>query len=271
MRIHAIQTGHVRIRERMKRGVSGPLRRAALITGPWTGPLPILAWAIEHDEGVIVVDTGERADSPDAPYVRFEVAVEEEMGPSLEALGIDSADVKTVVLTHLHGDHMNGLGFFPSARVVVSAAEARYAATPIARVTQRVTHQPLPPGFDPAAVSFDGPALGAFSASHPLTESGDVVLVPTPGHTPGHSSVIVVDEDRHVFIAGDVSYDQDQLLDLHVDAVSAKASVSRKTMETVLRHTGMQPTVYLPTHDPESAARLAAGTVLRARGAEPPA
>ncbi|MCA1657160.1 MAG: MBL fold metallo-hydrolase, partial [Actinobacteria bacterium] len=107
VRVHAIQTGHVSIRERMRRGRPGPLRRVAAFTGPWTGPLPILAWAIEHDEGVIVVDTGERASVRDAPFARFSVSPEEEITPGLRAAGIDPADVGTVVLTHLHGDHMD--------------------------------------------------------------------------------------------------------------------------------------------------------------------
>ena len=79
MRIHPIRTGQVRIRERMRRGIPGPLRRAAMFSGPWTEPLPILAWAIEHPEGVIVVDTGERAGARDAPFARFAVTAEEEI------------------------------------------------------------------------------------------------------------------------------------------------------------------------------------------------
>lgn len=83
MRIHPIRTGQVRIRERMRRGVRGPARRAAMLTGPWSEPLPVLAWAIEHPEGVIVVDTGERAGVRDAPFARFEVTPEDELGPGL--------------------------------------------------------------------------------------------------------------------------------------------------------------------------------------------
>ncbi|MEA2306782.1 MAG: N-acyl homoserine lactone hydrolase [Solirubrobacteraceae bacterium] len=263
MRIHPIRTGQVRIRERMRRGVPGPARRAALVTGPWTEPLPVLAWAIEHPEGLIVVDTGERAGVRDAPFARFDLSPEEELGPGLRAAGLDPADVRTVVLTHLHGDHMNGLGHLPGARVLVSAAEVRAAATPLARVIQRVTHQPLPEPFDPVELTFDGPPAGAFARSHALTAAADVLVVPTPGHTPGHSSVLVVEGELHRLIAGDASYDEAQLLARHVDAVSPSAKVALATMDTILRHAALHPTVYLPSHDPASAARLAGDAVLR--------
>lgn len=233
-----------------------------MFSGPWTGPLPILAWAIEHDEGVIVVDTGESAEVRDVPFARFAVTPDDEVGRGLRAVGIDPDEVRTVVLTHLHGDHVNGIDAFPGARVLTSAAEARFVATPSARAVRAITRQALPPGLDLLPVSFDGPALGAFKASHPLTQTGDVSLVPAPGHTPGHSAVLVVEDDLHRLIAGDSSYDQAQLIDLHVDAVSPRASVARETMRTILRHAAIHPTVYLPSHDPESEARLAASTVL---------
>lgn len=263
MRIHAIRTGHVRIRERMRRGIAGPARRAAFVTGPWTEPLPILAWAIEHDEGLLLVDTGERAGVRDAPFARFAVRPEEELAPGLRAAGIDPADVRTVVLTHLHGDHIDGLPQVPGARVVLGAEELRVARTPGARLTRRLTHQPLPPGFDPVGVPFDGAPLGAFGATHALTRRADVLLVPAPGHTPGHAAVLVVEGGLHRLLAGDSSYDQAQLLDLHPDAISPRAAVARDTMRTILRHAALHPTVYLPSHDPDSPARLAAGAVLQ--------
>jgi N-acyl homoserine lactone hydrolase len=262
MRIHAITTGHVQIRERMRRGVPGPARRAAMFTGPWTAPLPIHAWLIEHEEGPILIDTGELAEVRDAPFARFSVEREQEIGPSLKALGVEPGDVRTVVLTHLHGDHMNGLPALPGARVLISAAEARYAASPGARVIRAATRQPLPAGFDPEHISFDGPALGGFPASRTLTADGAVQLVPAPGHTPGHMAVLVIEGELHRLIAGDCSYDQAQLLELRVDAVSPRASVARETMENVLRHNALHPTVYLPSHDPAAVDRLRTDAVL---------
>ncbi len=63
MRIHAIQTGTVAVKARQREGTGrGPLRLLNTLRDEhWTKPLPILAWLIEHPEGLIVVDTGETA------------------------------------------------------------------------------------------------------------------------------------------------------------------------------------------------------------------
>lgn len=263
MRIIPIRTGTVRIRTRMQRGVRGPFRRVAMFTGPWTGTLPVLAWAIDHPEGVIVVDTGEHATVKDVAMARFTVTPEDELGPSLTRVGIDPASVKTVVLTHLHGDHVNGLRHVPNAVIHASAEDMRIEASPVGRLTRRVFFEPLPEPFDQVHITFDGPAIGTFRASRPLTAAGDVVLVPTPGHTPGHMSVLVVEEERHVLLAGDTTDDQPQLLERAVDAIAPRAARSRATMDTILAHARAHPTVYLPSHDPESEARLEARTLLR--------
>jgi hypothetical protein len=63
MKIHAIQTGTVALTSAWREGVGHGRRRLlhAIVDRDWTEPLPIYAFAIEHPEGVIVVDTGEDA------------------------------------------------------------------------------------------------------------------------------------------------------------------------------------------------------------------
>src|SRR5512133_1761762 len=125
MKIHAIRTGSVRIKSAQIEGRGlGPLRMLNIFKDRnWSEWVPTFAWAIEHDEGVIVVDTGQathlllESGRSLHPYLRWEVLFrierEEEIGPQLAALGIGPRDVKTVVLTHLHMDHDAGLVHFP--------------------------------------------------------------------------------------------------------------------------------------------------------------
>ena len=92
MKVHAIQTGFVRIKSAQVEGRGhGLSRRLAIFTDQdWTEWLPTYAWVIDHREGVIVVDTGQgvhllETGSSLHPYVRWEVAFrvdrEEEIGP----------------------------------------------------------------------------------------------------------------------------------------------------------------------------------------------
>ncbi len=70
MRIHALQTGTVAIKQRQRQGVGLGTRRRlnTLFDSAWTEPLPIYVWVIEHPEGIIVVDTGETARAAEPGY-----------------------------------------------------------------------------------------------------------------------------------------------------------------------------------------------------------
>ena len=89
------------------------------------------------------------------------------------------------------------------------------------------------------------------------TEAGDVVVVATPGHTADHLSIIVEQDGTTFFLAGDTSYDERLMLAGRVDGVSADDDVARGTLDAIKRLARTRPTVYLPTHDPQSAIRLA--------------
>ncbi len=277
MRIHAIQTGTVAITQNWRRGVgSGPLRRLnTLLDRRFTEPLPIYAWVIEHPEGVIVVDTGEtaRATQPGyfpgwQPYFRFAVKEwvrpEEEIGPQLRALGIDPQhDVRWLVMTHLHTDHAGGLAHFRGVDTLVSRTEYAGATGFRARI-EGYPNNRWPEGFAPRLVDFERRSYGSFDRSLPLTAAGDVTLVPTPGHTLGHLSVVVEDGDHAVFLAGDTSYTQDLLLEQAPDGVGPDVTLEHDTHQRILRLAQTTPLVYLPAHDPHSAQRLAERRMLSA-------
>lgn len=269
MKIHAIQTGAVAITTNWREGVGHGRRRLVntLLDREWTEPLPIYTFAIEHPEGVIVVDTGEtaRASEPGyfprwQPFFRFAVREwvepEQEIGPQLAALGILPSDVRRVVMTHLHTDHAGGLHHFPNNEILVSRAELDYAVGMRGRL-RGYPNQRWPGGFAPTLVDLPAVPLGPFPASMALTEAGDVALVPVPGHSPGQLAVVVEDGDHAVFIAADSSYTQDALLRGVVDGVGPDEAAERLTHERIRAYAAETPTVYLPTHDPETAARLA--------------
>jgi hypothetical protein len=70
MKVHAIQTGTVALTRAWRKAVGHGRRRLlhAIVDRGWTEPLPIYAFAIEHPEGVIVVDTGEDARASEPGY-----------------------------------------------------------------------------------------------------------------------------------------------------------------------------------------------------------
>ena len=258
MKIHALTTGTVSVKHSFLHPGTGPRRQLNLfLPDAFSAPLPIHCWAIEHEGVLRLVDTGETAEAKNVPFARMQVTRELELPAAMAAAGLQLADVSEVVLTHAHGDHIDGT-VHVRARVLINEVEARYVAAPFSRVMRRVLRQPLPPAFAPEPFVLDGGPFGAFPASRAISDDGRIVAVDTPGHTPGHVSVICVDDEgRHVMLAGDTTDSLEQLHSLRVDAVAPKPKVHMATMKTILAHCAAHPTIYLPSHDPESAARLA--------------
>lgn len=267
MRIHVIQTGTVAIKQvqRQRRESGNPILNI-LLDKRWTEPLPIFAFVIEHPEGLIVVDTGEttRVSSPGYfpwwhLYYRFAVREwvqpEQEIGPQMRAIGFDPEDVRWVLLTHLHTDHAGGLGHFPHAEHLLARREYENAKGMMGELRGFLPNR-WPDWFDPTLIDMQPEPLGPFPGSFPVTRAGDVHFVPTPGHTPGHLSVVVTAAEVSYFLAGDASYTQDLMLAEQVDGVTNDPATDRRTLAQIHAFARATPTVYLPAHDPDTPDRL---------------
>jgi N-acyl homoserine lactone hydrolase len=265
MRIHAIQTGRVQIKAAQIEGRGhGTWRQLQPILSPeWADWSPTYAWAIEHPEGVIVVDTGAAAHLKSLPRwhpyfqlsVRFDIEAEQEVGPQLRGRGIGARDVKTVILTHMHIDHDGGLAHFPHSRILVSGEELARTAGIGGAILGYLPNR-WPEWFNPEPLAWQAERYGPFARSAPLTKAGDVLAVPTPGHTPSHVSVIVRDDEAQTMLAGDASYLESTMLRGAVDGVSPNEVEAAATLAAIRELCAQHPTVYLPTHDPKSAERL---------------
>jgi N-acyl homoserine lactone hydrolase len=165
--------------------------------------------------------------------------------------------VKTVVLTHLHIDHDGGLAHFPQSRIFADSGEIARAAG-IAGAIRGYLPSRWPQWFDPQPLPWQNLSCGPFARSAWITQAGDVVAVPTPGHTPDHVSIFIDHTDQQVMLAGDASYLEEAMLSGTIDGVSPDESVSKTTLADIRAWCATRPTVYLPTHDPRSAERLAA-------------
>jgi N-acyl homoserine lactone hydrolase len=263
--IHAIQTGTVDIKTAHRIRKPGGLVRV-FTDSRWTEWLPIYTWVIDHPEGIIVVDTGETSRSSDPNYyphwhpyyagsLRMHIRPEDEIGPQLGSMDITQKDIKTLVLTHFHTDHAGGLHHFPDTEILVSGIDHRLASGLGGRLRGYLPHR-WPEWFSPKPIAFEPERFGPFEQSYKVTQSGDVLIIPTPGHTPGHVSVVVNTEDVIFFLAGDTSYSQSLLIKRTADGVSPRASVAIDSMNRILGLADSRPVVYLPTHDPESVHRL---------------
>lgn len=273
VRVHALETGRVQIHRRQAEPLGrGPLRLVAtLLDREWTPWLPVLSWAVEHPDGLVVVDAGQdpdwrpaRTDLYARSAVRFDAGEPDRLVARLAEAGLDPADVTHHVFTHLHVDHVGGAGTLPAATSVCSAAEWRAANRPGGRLRGLVA----PEAVDRmATVDFEHEPVGPFVASQRLTADGAIRLLPTPGHTGGHLSVLVeADAGPRVLLAGDAVYSEAQLRADSIDGVCTHERAARRTLTRLRSLCAEAPTLLLPTHDPEAPARLAAGRATAPHG-----
>jgi N-acyl homoserine lactone hydrolase len=259
MKIHALSTGQVKIKQNAVRGKGfGAMRMVnVLLDSEWTDWLPIHVWLLEHSDGLIVVDTGERHDAPILPVVKLQVKPETDLVFQLKNLGINpEKDVQCVIQTHLHGDHVGGIGAFGKIPILVSKLEWQGMQGVSGWLTRQIAKVTVPARIKPSIIEFSSTPFGLFEQSCPVTKDGAVKIVPTPGHTNGHVSVIAQSEGISYFLAGDTSYSQTAMLERVPSGFSSNDKLELETHTKIRAFAQQNPTVYLPSHDPESAIRL---------------
>jgi N-acyl homoserine lactone hydrolase len=181
--------------------------------------IPVPAYIVEHPgAGLMLVDTGLHASVAVDPKKNMgavlgrlfggELEAADAMPGQLRARGLDPADVKLVVMTHLHFDHASGVAQFPGATFVVTKREWT-AATEEKGVTGGYVRRQFDHAFDWRTVDFDADEVNSFAGfarSLDLFGDGSVRLAYTPGHTLGHMSVVLRTREGEFLVTGDAAY-----------------------------------------------------------------
>jgi len=165
------------------------------------------SYLIRSDGRTVLVDTGlgpRPADSPDAPWGR--------LLHDFQAHGVRPDQVDMVVMTHLHRDHVGWNLTVEGARYLPTFPKARYWLS--AKDWEACHHPEIQPQRFVNAPTCVWPleALGLVElmhGEHGLTR--ELTAVPTPGHTPGHMSILVTSRGERALVLGDAAHSPVQI------------------------------------------------------------
>jgi N-acyl homoserine lactone hydrolase len=204
--------------------------------------LTFSCYLVKHGDDYMVWDTGFMVGAnPNAPKVS--------LVDQLAQLKLKPEQIKYVGVSHYHGDHIGQVGLFPKSTLLIGKGDwdALTAAKPA-------------PGVDPANFAnwiSGGGKVEPATLDKDVFGDGTVVMLDTPGHTPGHHALLVrLKEKGNVLLSGDLAhfhenYDGDGVPTFNTDRAATLASLDR--FKKVAKN--LNATVIIQ-HDPRDLGKL---------------
>lgn len=197
----------------MVRGGTWRMRKLAVRYGLYLGA-PV---------GPVLIDTGYTAHSVTAvgrsfglraygQLLRPELRPEGQPEPFLARFGLRPQDIRCVIVTHFHVDHVSGLRLFDRARFLVSGPGWRSfsKASALANLRHGMFAELLPPDFaeriDLIDVLPTMPVARLAVQGHDLFGGGRVIALPLPGHAAGHFGLVFPQLARPLLYAVDTQW-----------------------------------------------------------------
>jgi N-acyl homoserine lactone hydrolase len=208
--------------------------------------IPFQFFLVEHERGRLLFDTGAnpRAVEDPAGYppsVRFgSVVTAADLAPArLAELGLSPSDVELVANSHLHYDHCGGNRLFAHATFLAQTAELRGAhwPEPFARENYERSDFDLPVAWRELDGAYD------------VFGDGMVTLLPTPGHTAGHQSLVLRWPQRTVVLAQDAVYLERNLRERIIPATLWDPHAIMRSYDALLELERLEDATILPGHD----------------------
>ncbi len=170
-----------------------------------------LLWDTGVTDAISAMPDGQKPSDPGATHWKRPKTLVSQ----LNQLGVKPADIKYVAVSHTHPDHIGNITLFPEAMLLVQKAEYEWP--------------------DPLGV-------GRFKPEYPVTKlegdkdvfgDGSIVIISTPGHTPGHQSLLVkLPKTGAVLLSGDAvhfksNWENRRVPSMNVDKDMTTASMQR--------------------------------------------
>ncbi len=263
--VRTITTGHVEQHAEHRYGSSLPRLWWVLTSRSWI-KVPVNAYAIEHRDGLVLFDTGvDPALASDPSYIssalgrfllrrlfRLHIGPDDGLAARLDAVDLLASDVRKVVVSHLHFDHIGGIADVPQAELLVSRDEWDQLSRPHPERDWILREHIELPGarwrpFDFAPA--EDPLLAPFGGCYDVMGDGSLILLPTPGHTPGSLSLLVRSAGLPpLLLVGDLAYELDQVVEDRVPGVGNAEQLRSSFARVRALREALPDLIILPSH-----------------------
>jgi len=184
---------------------------------------------VEHSGRYLLWDTGlPDGLGPDPVTVlegAFTLSVTDPLLPQLREIGLQPQDVDFLALSHFHEDHTGNANAFTDSTLLIQRPEFEAAFGP----------QPQNYGFVPETYAgLANSTMQVLEGRHDVFGDGSVLLLPAPGHTPGHQVLFVdLPNTGPVVLSGDLYHLEDSRRLESVPSFNADPEASRRSMATI--------------------------------------
>jgi len=242
MKLYVLEAGHVYIPDTShftpERNMGAPIT------------IPLSMFFIDHPKGLVVFDTGLNMDNlPEAMKKDVQYTPDQRIDRQMARLGYRPEDVKYVILSHMHVDHVGGMAFFPDATFIVRKEELRMAW--------------WPESYEGGYFFLDYKDTRGYKYIQPRDDEevdvffdGSLVLVDTRGHSRGHQSLIVnLQKSGRIVLAGDAVQVGENLTKGYLPGICWNSEMAVRSIEK-LQHMQKEGMQIILGHDPESFGHL---------------
>jgi N-acyl homoserine lactone hydrolase len=203
-------------------------------------------YLIRHAKGLLLWDTGipdAVAAMPDGMVVANGAITQRRaktLAAQLVEIGVKPADIAYVAVSHTHGDHVGNVALFPSSTILIQGAEYEWAMT-----------QPVKPAF--AATQ----PIEKLTGDRDVFGDGSVMILSTPGHTPGHQSLLVVlAKSGPVLLSGDAVHFRDNWENRRVPSMNTNREQTLASMQRIASVLETRKAQLWINHDKAQSAQL---------------
>jgi N-acyl homoserine lactone hydrolase len=208
-------------------------------------------WLIEHGGDWLLWDTGVPESSLNDPQGWSTLPqlivyhLDKSLTDQLAGIGLKPGEIGRVAISHTHGDHIGNVGLFPNSTILMQRAEYGWIHSPDGpndNVNQLMALARKLLGTPKKLQLIDGDT--------DVFGDGSVTLVSTPGHTPGHQSLLVhLRHSGFIMLSGDVVHLKENFEENIVPSLNTNKAESIASMERVRRLIATYKASFFINHD----------------------